>query len=278
MVLRAHFPRRSPPGAGLGASVAMNRLTKAQKDKVRRFVSVADADEAEALAILKEARWDLEVGLEMFFTGAHDLASGGAGVSEALEATYAKYKAADADEDMIDAAGIERFCEDIGIDPVDPVILVVSCKMGAKQMGAYARDEFVSGMRRMGADTAEALKTKLPELRAELDDQRAFKEVYEFSFDFSKELNHKSLAVDTARAMWKVLLDGRWALVDEWCEFLAKAPDCKVITRDTWSQALEFSRTIAPDMEGYDPAGAWPYLIDEFVEQKLETIQAEKNA
>ena len=83
---------------------------------------------------------------------------------------------------------------------------------------------------------------------------------------------------DTARAMWKVLLDGRWALVDEWCEFLAKAPDCKVITRDTWSQALEFSRTIAPDMEGYDPAGAWPYLIDEFVEQKLETIQAEKNA
>ena len=44
----------------------------------------------------------------------------------------------------------------------------------------------------------------------------------------------------------------------------------KAITRDTWSQALEFSRSIGPELEGYDPAGAWPYLIDEFVEHKLE--------
>jgi DCN1-like protein 1/2 len=42
------------------------------------------------------------------------------------------------------------------------------------------------------------------------------------------------------------------------------------VTRDTWNQTLEFSRQIGEDMSGYDPAGAWPYLIDEFVEHKLE--------
>ena len=98
-----------------------HRLTKAQKDKVRRFVSVADADEAEALAILKEARWDLEVGLEMFFTGAHDLASGGAGVSEALEATYAGLGA---------GAGVGTItCADIGdlYDDPDTVLSAGTC-------------------------------------------------------------------------------------------------------------------------------------------------------
>ena len=43
----------------------------------------------------------------------------------------------------------------------------------------------------------------------------------------------------------------------------------KPITHDTWSQALEFSRQIGVDMRGYDPAGAWPYLIDEFVEHMM---------
>ena len=46
----------------------MNRLNKAQKDKVKRFAAVSDADEKTALAVLKEVRWDLELGLETYFT------------------------------------------------------------------------------------------------------------------------------------------------------------------------------------------------------------------
>ena len=73
----------------------------------------------------------------------------------------------------------------------------------------------------------------------------------------------------------KVLLTNKWALVDEWCDFLV-AEHNKAITHDTWSQALEFSRSIGPDLQGYDPAGAWPYLIDEFVEAKLEAKAKDK--
>ena len=70
---------------------------------------------------MKEARWDLEVGLEMFFTGAHDLASGGAGVSEALEATYAGLGA---------GAGVGTItCADIGdlYDDPDTVLSAGTC-------------------------------------------------------------------------------------------------------------------------------------------------------
>ena len=250
----------------------MNRLTKAQKDKVKRFASVADADEATAMAILKEARWDLEVGLETYFTSPMGAVATGAD-AEALEELYQKYRADDDDEEMIGAAGIERFCDDIGIDPMDPVILVVALKMNAQQMGKFTKEEFLTGMRRMGAATTDKLKEKLPLLRAELEDPRSFKDVYEYSFDFSKEPNQKSLPLDTAAAMWGVLLGGRWALVEEWCDFLRREHG-KAVTRDTWSQTLEFSRLIGPDLEGYDPAGAWPYLIDEFVEERLEAKAA----
>lgn len=206
--------------------------------------------------------------MEMFFT--MPMAATSSSTDPAvLETLYAKYKAEDDDEDMIGASGIEKFCEDIEIDPIDPVILVISMKMSATSMGKYSREEFMGGMRKMGVDSVDKLKAKLPSLRAELQDEHKFKEVYEFSFNFSKELNQKSLPLETAAAMWKVLLTDRWALVDEWCDFLA-AEHNKAITHDTWSQALEFSRSIGPDLEGYDPAGAWPYLIDEFVEAKLE--------
>lgn len=220
-----------------------------------------------ALKILRDARWDLEVGLEMFFT--MPAARAPSTDPAVLDTLYAKYRADDDDEDMIGACGIETFCEDIGIDPIDPVILVISMKMSAATMGKYTREEFTGGMRKMGVDSIEKLRAKLPSLRAELQDEHAFKEVYEYSFTFSKELNQKSLPLETAVAMWKVLLTDRWSLVDEWCDFLT-AEHNKAITHDTWSQALEFSRAIGPDLEGYDPAGAWPYLIDEFVEAKLE--------
>ena len=249
-------------------------LNKSQKDKVKRFASVADAPEDLALKILKEVKWDLEVGLEIFFSTPMDV--GSRADASAIDAMFESYRSEDADEDVIDASGIERFCADLGIDAMDPVILVISCRMRAANMGVYTREEFRRGMRDVGVDATSKLRAPVPELREDLEDPDEFKEVYEYSFAFAKEDNHKSLALESACALWKVLLGGddasgraRWALVDEWCDFLTEKHG-KAITRDTWSQALEFSRSIGPELEGYDPAGAWPYLIDEFVEHKLE--------
>ncbi|NDW60263.1 DCN1-like protein, partial [Yangia sp. PrR004] len=45
----------------------------------------------------------------------------------------------------------------------------------------------------------------------------------------------------------------------------------KAISRDTWAQLLEFVKTIDPQLSNFDDEGAWPYLIDEFVEYLTET-------
>lgn len=41
--------------------------------------------------------------------------------------------------------GMEKFCEDIGVDPENVVMLVIAYKMGAKQMGFFTQEEWIKG-------------------------------------------------------------------------------------------------------------------------------------
>lgn len=81
----------------------------------------------------------------------------------------------------------------------------------------------------------------------------------------------KCLQLDTAVAMWQLLFceDRAWPFIDDWCEFLQKLHN-RAISRDTWTQLLDFSRTVKPDFSNFDSAGAWPYLMDEFVDWMKE--------
>ena len=45
------------------------------------------------------------------------------------------------------AEGVMQFCADIGIDAMDPVVLVVSFHMKAENMCVYTREEFERGMK-----------------------------------------------------------------------------------------------------------------------------------
>ncbi|WJX13531.1 hypothetical protein P8452_03914 [Trifolium repens] len=94
--------------------------------------------------------------------------------------------------------------------------------------------------------------------------------IYNFAFGWAKEKGQKSLALDTAIKMWQLLFAKKqWLLVDHWCQFL-QARHNKAISRDTWSQLLEFAKTVCSNLSDYDAEGAWPYLIDEFVEYLKE--------
>lgn len=96
-------------------------------------------------------------------------------------------------------------------------------------------------------------------------DSREFSRFYNFVFFICRENGQRSITVSRAIMAWKLVLSGRFRLLDQWCSFVENNQRHN-ISEDTWRQVLAFSRCVHENLEGYDPEGAWPVLIDEFVE------------
>ena len=182
-----------------------------------------------------------------------------------MEAAFRKYK--DAGGEQILAAGVMQLCEDMGVSPSDVSLLVLAWHFQARRMCEFSRAEWTAGMASLGCDSVAKLGAKLPALRASLSVDTTFRAVYAFAFAFALEEGAKALMADTALALWLLLLPGQWALGQAWCDFIADQKHLKVVSKDTWAQLLQFSRTVKADLSNYDPEGAWPSIIDDFAEQ-----------
>lgn len=239
---------------------AMNRYNKQQKDKISQFRSITGASEKIAVDCLKVANWSLEVGIDRFYTSGFVACD-----TKAIDALFLKYK--DPTDDLILADGMSRFCDDLEVDPSDIVMLVLSWHLNAATMCEYTRDEFIGGLCKLGCDSIDKLKRRLPDMRAELRDDGKFRDIYTYAYLFAREKNQKCLQLDTALAMWQLLFaeDRRWPLLESWCEFLQKHHN-RAISKDTWVQLYDFYKNIKPDFSNFDENGAWPYLMDEFVD------------
>ncbi|KAK9116714.1 hypothetical protein Sjap_015661 [Stephania japonica] len=88
---------------------------------------------------------------------------------------------------------------------------------------------------------------------------------YDFVFFLCRTNGQKNITIEMALAAWRLVLKGRFRLLNEWCNFVEKHQRYN-ISEDTWQQVLAFSRCVHEDLEGYDPKGAWPVIIDDFVE------------
>jgi len=170
------------------------------------------------------------------------------------------------DGDMMNFDGIVNFLTDIGIDPEDPVTLVICYHLNAQQFGAFSKEEFVNGFEKLNCDSIEKIQNTIPELRDELDDPSLLKEIYKYSFDFSKESEQKKgIEKEVAITLLRILLNGK-PHVENFISFLNAQESYKVINSDQWSLFLEFSSQVSGDFSDYDPNGPWPVIIDEYVE------------
>ncbi|KAL6542990.1 hypothetical protein OROHE_010510 [Orobanche hederae] len=228
-------------------------------------MTITGASERVAIQTLKSSDWQFEGAFDIFYSNSHVKSVAD---TRHLEELYNRYK--DPYADMILADGITLLCNDLQVDPQDIVMLVVSWHMKAATMCEFTKQEFIGGLQSLGIDSREKFRERISFMRSELKDEHKFREIYNFAFGWAKEKGQKSLALDTAIGMWQLLFAEKlWPLVDHWCQFL-QARHNKAISRDTWSQLLEFARTVDPALANYDPDGAWPYLIDEFVDYLVE--------
>lgn len=70
-------------------------------------------------------------------------------------------------------------------------------------------------------DSIDKLRNKLLQIEADLTtDHIKFKDLYQFTFNFAKSPNQKSLDLEDAIAYWKMILTDRFKNLDTWIVFL----------------------------------------------------------
>ncbi|KAM7516774.1 hypothetical protein LguiA_006357 [Lonicera macranthoides] len=104
-----------------------------------------------------------------------------------------------------------------------------------------------------------------------------FSRFYDFVFFVCRENGQKNITVSRAVMAWRLVLAGRFRLLDQWCNFVERNQRHN-ISEDTWRQVLAFSRCVHENLEGYDPEGAWPILIDDFVEHMYRITGSDGSA
>ena len=95
-----------------------------------------------------------------------------------------------------------------------------------------------------------------------------FTDVYEYAFGFACEPGQRSLHLDAAVLMLRVLFLASHPHLDPFTTFLAAQSEYRGINRDQWCSFLEFACTYAPTPDAltdYDHDAAWPVLLDDYV-------------
>lgn len=190
-----------------------------------------------------------------------------------LNTLFNNYK--DEKEDSILAEGIEQFCADLQVSPEEFKVLVLAWKLNAEQMCRFTRSEFVNGLKNMCVDSVRGIQTCLPELVQEVEkNQESFKDLYRFTFKFGLDSPSRSLSIDMAISLWKLVFTVcEPPILNRWLEFLEKNRHViKSIPRDTWNMFLNFSEAVGNDLSSYDDNEAWPCLFDDFVEYERDQM------
>ncbi|VDM57151.1 unnamed protein product [Angiostrongylus costaricensis] len=242
----------------------MNKLKSEQKTKIKNFVTWTQTSEQVAYACLSRANWNMEYAVDLFYQCL--------GISPIIISSDPRD---DVGSGRIGPNGMLRLLNDLHLDASDRRVLILACKLKvfpetdsinfserqlflssasnylfislivlalcslcplqAQTQCEFSWEEWQQGLSALRVDSMDKLRERLQELDTELAEPAAFRELYSFTFTYGKLSSQLK-------------------------------EHGKAISRDTWNLLLDFCLTIRPDLTNYDDEGAWPVLIDQFVE------------
>jgi len=171
--------------------------------------------------------------------------------------------------------GISQLGDDVGINSAEDVrILVFLWKIGANEApGQIQKLEWENGLEALGLDSIDNIREYIHQLDPSKLDHHTFREFYRFVFQFSREGTKRTIEKDIICALLPLALAGRSPHLERFVQFLDQLNPTTRITLDQWNSFLEFSLQIPLSLEGFDSDGAWPTLLDEYV----EWVQTQQN-
>ncbi|KAK7689051.1 hypothetical protein QCA50_007742 [Cerrena zonata] len=196
--------------------------------------------------------------------------------------------------DVIGPEGFEKLCNDANIAMDGAAPLLLAWQFGTAEMAKITKSEWQKGTDELWISSTEVLAVTLRELedlivhakrvahsksatepynRARYrkyshDLKKAYNELYMFCFVLAKPETSRSMDIETACALWSVLVTPKYPVMKDILEFIVEKGTYKGVNKDLWTMTLEFCQLVSPNLEGYDSDGAWPTMLDEFVNWK----------
>ena len=158
----------------------------------------------------------------------------------------------------------------MGLDPADRRVLFLAWLAQASRMGFFTRREWQRACQRLRAGTPASVAASLaPLLAASVDAPRSadFPAFFEFAFRYClTEASQKIIDLETAGQMLSLALPEACHHKGPLLEFLAAQKEYKCVNADQWKGIGRFVREVGPGCADFDDDGAWPLLLDNYVE------------